>query len=64
VTGLLIITVGIHYISKCVIAGPTVRGELARAFATGERMALLRARGELSGVSWPPRLFRDRRSTS
>ncbi|MFI6743920.1 hypothetical protein ACIBI9_64590 [Nonomuraea sp. NPDC050451] len=41
---LVVITVGVHYISKCVGAGPAVRGSLARAFFGGERMAILSRR--------------------
>ena len=41
VFGLLLITFGIHYLSKCALAGPTVRGGLARAFVTGERLQSL-----------------------
>jgi serine/threonine protein kinase len=41
VIGLLVINFAIHYASKCVIAGPLVRGGLARAFATGERLTVL-----------------------
>jgi serine/threonine protein kinase len=42
VIGLLVINFAIHYASKCVIAGPSVRGGLARAFTTGERLAALK----------------------
>lgn len=55
VLGLVLVSVGIHYLSKCVAAGPGVRAGLARAFAAGERMAVLAARGELRDVAWPPR---------
>lgn len=41
VIGLLVINFAIHYASKCVVAGASVRGGLARAFATGERLAAL-----------------------
>ena len=41
VIGLLVINFAIHYASKCVVAGPAVRGGLARAFATGERLSAL-----------------------
>ncbi|MEU8359846.1 protein kinase [Nonomuraea sp. NPDC048882] len=43
----VVVTVGVHYISKCVGAGAAVRGSLARAFFAGERMAIL-ARRRLS----------------
>ena len=49
VFGLLLITFGIHYLSKCAIAGPTVRGGLARAFVTGERLESLARRGAGTG---------------
>ena len=39
VFGLLVINFGIHYISKCAVAGPDVRGGLARAIVTGQRLA-------------------------
>lgn len=42
VFGLLLITVGIHYIAKLVLAGPAVRGGLAHAFAVGERYRIIR----------------------
>jgi hypothetical protein len=45
VIGLLVINFAIHYASKCVIAGSAVRGGLARAFATGERLSALERRG-------------------
>ena len=41
VIGLLVINFAIHYASKCVVAGAAVRGGLARAFATGERLSAL-----------------------
>jgi hypothetical protein len=41
VIGLLVINFAIHYASKCVVAGASVRGGLARAFATGERLTAL-----------------------
>jgi hypothetical protein len=41
VIGLLVINFAIHYASKCVLAGAAVRGGLARAFATGERLSAL-----------------------
>jgi hypothetical protein len=55
---LVVITVGIHYASKCVVAGLTVRGGIARAFSAGERIAVLRERGagEVGGQAWPPRM--------
>jgi hypothetical protein len=45
VFGLCLITFGIHYMAKLVVAGPAIRGELARAYSAGERLALLRSRG-------------------
>ena len=49
VIGLLVINFAIHYASKCVVAGAAVRGGLARAFATGERLSALdRLDGRLS----------------
>jgi serine/threonine protein kinase len=54
-TGFVGISIGVHYISKFVVAGYGVRAELARAFSAGERVALLRARGELGDIRWPPR---------
>jgi hypothetical protein len=46
VIGLLVINFAIHYASKCVVAGAAVRGGLARAFATGERLSALQKRLE------------------
>ncbi|MDP9795675.1 serine/threonine protein kinase [Catenuloplanes nepalensis] len=43
VLGLMVINIGIHYISKCALAGPAIRGGLARAFVTGEKVAALRS---------------------
>lgn len=40
----VVVTVGVHYVAKCVGAGPAVRGSLARAFFAGERMAILAQR--------------------
>ena len=37
VFGLTLISIGIHYVAKCVGAGFAIRGELARAFFMGER---------------------------
>ncbi|MDF5751202.1 hypothetical protein [Spongiactinospora sp. TRM90649] len=57
VFGLVAVSVGIHYLSKFVAAGMGVRAELARAFAAGERVAILTARGTTPpGVRWPPRM--------
>lgn len=56
VLGFTIISVGIHYVSKLVTAGHAIRGSLARAFSTAERIALLRVRGEAADIQWPPRL--------
>ncbi|MFG3576177.1 protein kinase domain-containing protein [Micromonospora chersina] len=39
VFGLLLINIGIHYIAKCAMAGPSVRGGLARSILAGERLA-------------------------
>jgi hypothetical protein len=36
-----LISVGIHYLAKCVRAGFAIRGELAHAFFLGVRMNLL-----------------------
>ncbi|GAA3567899.1 hypothetical protein GCM10022419_055910 [Nonomuraea rosea] len=46
---LVVITVGVHYVSKCVGAGPAVRGSLARAFFGGERLAILARRDQAPG---------------
>jgi hypothetical protein len=58
VFGLTVISIGIHYLSKFVAAGPAVRGGLAHAFGTGERLLMLQDRDvspkELE--DWPPRL--------
>jgi hypothetical protein len=43
-SGLLLITFGIHYVAKLVVAGIGIRGELADAYAVGERLNLLRQR--------------------
>lgn len=53
---LTVVTIGVHYISKCAVAGPGIRGELARVFSAGERLAILYERGNISDSSWPPRL--------
>lgn len=58
VWGLLLVNVGIHYISKIAIAGPAIRGGLARAFVVGERLALFERRSEVALADWPPRLRR------
>jgi hypothetical protein len=52
------IGIGIHYLSKFVAAGPAVRGGLARAFGTGERLLILQERGvgPKDLEDWPPRL--------
>jgi hypothetical protein len=55
VFGLTVISIGIHYLSKFVAVGAAVRGGLARAFCTGERMLLLQKRGTTL-EEWPPRL--------
>jgi hypothetical protein len=58
VFGLTVISIGIHYLSKFVAAGPAVRGGLARAFGTGERLLILQERGvgPKDLEDWPPRL--------
>ena len=58
VFGLTVISLGIHYLSKFVAAGPAVRGGLARAFGTGERLRMLQERGvgPKDLEDWPPRL--------
>jgi serine/threonine protein kinase len=60
VFGLLVINIGIHYISKCVLAGPAIRGGLARSFAAGERLRIMHESGRLETEPWPPR-FRQQR---
>jgi hypothetical protein len=50
VTGLVVVTIGIHYFSKCVKAGFAVRGGLARSFAVGERLRRLEKTGV--NVQW------------
>jgi hypothetical protein len=59
VFGLVVVTIGIHYIAKLVMAGHAVRGCLARAFTIAERLAILRAQG-VPVEEWPPRLWRTR----
>lgn len=60
VFGLVLISVGIHYISKFVVAGYAVRGGLARALSVGERLAALEQRCDGKGLrNWPPRLLAD-----
>lgn len=44
VIGLLLINFVIHYVTKCAIGGPAVRGGLARAFNAGRRSAVLTSR--------------------
>jgi hypothetical protein len=61
VFGLFVINIGIHYISKCAIAGPAIRGGLARACAVGERLTVLHQRGEREIGPWPPRFFANER---
>jgi hypothetical protein len=56
VFGLVVISVGIHYASKCVVAGPAIRGELAHAFCVGERLSILRASGAIELREWPPKI--------
>lgn len=34
---LLVITLGVHYGAKCAVAGPAIRGSVARAFSAGQR---------------------------
>ncbi|WP_045741133.1 protein kinase domain-containing protein [Actinoplanes rectilineatus] len=43
VFGLLVINIGIHYIAKCALAGPAIRGGIARSLVVGERLAAERA---------------------
>ncbi|WP_448612208.1 protein kinase domain-containing protein [Geodermatophilus sp. URMC 60] len=49
--GLALVSVGIHYVSKSAIAGPSVRGVLTRAVATARRVHALRNAppGEIPG---------------
>jgi serine/threonine protein kinase len=54
VIGLLVINFAIHYASKCVIAGASVRGGLARAFATGERLTAFNKRRVVPHGAAPP----------
>jgi hypothetical protein len=42
VFGLLVINIGIHYLTKCSLAGFAIRGSLARAFALGNRLTTAR----------------------
>ncbi|MDX5566439.1 protein kinase [Streptomyces sp. ID05-04B] len=42
---LVVITLGVHYGTKCAAAGPAVGGSIARAFSAGQRMEKLRNRG-------------------
>jgi len=63
VFGITVVSVGIHYLSKFVGAGHAVRGGLARAFSTGERIAILHARGDVDHGHWPPRLRGPRTSS-
>ncbi|MDV9169639.1 protein kinase [Streptomyces sp. W16] len=43
---LVTITVGVHYGSKCAAAGPAICGSIARAFFAGQRLEILRRRGQ------------------
>jgi hypothetical protein len=45
----LLVNIGIHYLSTCAMAGPAIRGDLARALVVGERTGATLA-------DWPPRL--------
>jgi hypothetical protein len=56
VLALVLVNVGIHYLSKCSMAGPAIRGDLARAFVVGERLARFRERTGVELAEWPPRL--------
>jgi hypothetical protein len=58
VFGLLVINLGIHYISKAALSGPAIRGGLARSFAAGERLRIMHERNWLDKELWPPRLRR------
>jgi hypothetical protein len=60
VFGLLVINLGIHYISKAALSGPAIRGGLARSFAAGERLRILHEDGLLDNEPWPPQ-FRPTR---
>ena len=57
VFGLTLISIGIHYLSKFVVAGSAVRGGLARAFCAAERINILSQREPLDADFWPPRLI-------
>jgi protein kinase-like protein len=54
VFGLLVINLGIHYISKAALSGPAIRGGLARSFAAGERLRILHTAHKLDKEPWPP----------
>ncbi|GAA2471130.1 protein kinase domain-containing protein [Winogradskya humida] len=56
VFGLVLISVGIQYVSKFVGAGYGVRAGLARALSVGERTAIIQARDGIKIQNWPPRL--------
>jgi hypothetical protein len=51
VGALAVLSIGVHYAGRCVAGGPAARGGLARAFATGERLTLLRARASGPGAA-------------
>jgi hypothetical protein len=59
VFGLLVINLGIHYISKAALSGPAIRGGLARSFAAGERLRILHTDHKLDKEAWPPRFRRS-----
>jgi serine/threonine protein kinase len=58
VFGLLVINLGIHYVSKAALSGAAIRGGLARAFAAGERLRILHAGHKLDKERWPPQFRR------
>ncbi|MGC4892284.1 protein kinase domain-containing protein [Micromonospora sp. DT31] len=61
VFGLVLISVGIHYVSKFVTAGYEVRGGLSRALSVGERLSALHRADPARVRNWPPRLVAPRR---
>ncbi|WBC07631.1 hypothetical protein [Micromonospora sp. WMMA1947] len=60
VFGLVVISVGIHYLSKFVTAGYEVRGGLSRALSVGERLSVLHRADPSRVRNWPPRLVAPR----
>lgn len=59
VFGLVLISIGIHYVSKCCLGGPAVRGLLARAYSLGRRTEAARLNAQATQPGVPS--FRDRR---